>query len=69
MMRALKRFCAFGYDLLFGDDWVQALGVVVAVSVTAILVAHGVNAWWLLPIAMVVLLVESLARAIRRSRP
>jgi hypothetical protein len=29
---------------------------------------HGVNAWWLMPIAAVVVLAGSLGRAIRRLR-
>jgi hydrogenase/urease accessory protein HupE len=64
----LKRFCRFWYDFFFGDDWIQALGVVVAVGITALLVAGGVNAWWLMPTAMVALLVESLLRAARAPR-
>jgi hypothetical protein len=64
-MRAIKRFGLFWYDFFFGDDWIQAVGVVVAVVATALLVANGVNAWWLMPVAMVALLVESLLRAAR----
>jgi hypothetical protein len=67
-MRALKRFCQFWYDFFFGDDWIQALGVVIAVSTTALLVAAGVNAWWLMPTVTVALLVESLLRAARATK-
>lgn len=67
-MATLKRFCWFWYDFFFGDDWIQALGVVVAVSATALLVAHDVNAWWLMPAATVALLVESLVRAVRATK-
>jgi len=67
-MRALKRFSRFWYDFFFGDDWIQAAGVVIAVSTTAVLVAAGVNAWWLMPTATVALLVESLLRAARASK-
>jgi hypothetical protein len=67
-MRVLKRFCLFWYDFFFGDDWVQALGVIVAVTATALLVAAGVNAWWLMPAAMVALLTESLMRAMRTAK-
>ena len=64
-MRAIRRFLLFWYDFFFGDDWIQAAGVVVAVSATAVLVANGINAWWLIPLAVAGLLVESLVRATR----
>jgi hypothetical protein len=67
-MQAIKRFCSFWYDFFFGDDWVQAAGVIVAVTLTALLVAKGVNAWWLMPLAMAALLVESLLRAVRATK-
>ena len=38
-MRAIRRFLFFWYDFFFGDDWIQAAGVVVAVSAT-VLVAN-----------------------------
>jgi hypothetical protein len=64
-MHTIRRFLRFWYDFFFGDDWIQAVGVVVAVSTTALLVANGINAWWLLPLAAAGLLVESLVRATR----
>jgi hypothetical protein len=67
-MRVLRRFFRFWYDFFFGDDWIQAVGVVVAVSATALLVANGVNAWWLMPVAAAALLVESLLRAARATK-
>ena len=68
-MRAIRRFLLFWYDFFFGDDWILAVGVVAAVSATAALVANGINAWWLLPLAAAALLVESLVRATRASKP
>jgi hypothetical protein len=67
-MRAVRRFCRFWYDFFFGDDWIQAVGVVAAVGATVALVAMGINAWWLMPAAAIALLVESLARATRTSK-
>jgi hypothetical protein len=64
-MRAIRRFVLFWYDFFFGDDWIQAAGVIVAVAATALLVANGINAWWLMPLAAAGLLVESLVRATR----
>ena len=54
------RFLRFWSDFLIGDDWTIALGVVLAVAVTALLAGAGVAAWWLPPIAVVVLLGRSL---------
>jgi hypothetical protein len=64
-MGAIRRFLLFWYDFFFGDDWIQAAGVIVAVAITALLVANGINAWWLMPLAAAGLLVESLVRATR----
>jgi hypothetical protein len=63
-MRALKSFGKFWYDLVIGDDWQVAALAVVALAVTALLVhAAGVNAWWLLPLAVLATLAWSLYRA------
>lgn len=53
------------WDFVVGDDWVTALGVVVALGVTAILAGAGGTAWWLMPVAVIALLVLSLRRAAR----
>lgn len=53
------------WDFVVGDDWVTALGAVVALGVTAVLAGAGVNAWWLMPVAVAGLLVMSLLRASR----
>jgi hypothetical protein len=66
LMRRLRGFGAFWYDFVVGDDWRIALGVVLALGATAGLVAAGVDAWWLPPAAVVVLLALSLHRAVRR---
>jgi hypothetical protein len=66
-MRALRSFVAFWYDFIVGDDWTVAVGIVVALVATAVLVHEGSAAWWLMPIAVVALLVLSLVRAVRRS--
>jgi hypothetical protein len=68
-VRAIRRFLRFWYDFFFGDDWIQAAGVIVAVSTTALLVANGINAWWLMPLAAAGLLVESVMRATRGTKP
>jgi hypothetical protein len=54
------------WDFIVGDDWPTALGVVVAIAITA-LVAHQtrIAAWWVLPVAVSLLLWISVRRAAR----
>lgn len=65
-MRGIRSFLAFWYDFVVGDDPIVFLGVIIALAVTAALVATGVPAWWLLPVAVAGLLAISLRRAVRR---
>jgi hypothetical protein len=67
-MNRLRAFGAFWYDFLVGDDWRVALGVVVSLAACAGLVQAGVDAWWLLPVAVAVLLGLSLRRAVAAAR-
>jgi len=64
-MRRLKAFGRFWWDFVVGDDWRVAALVAVAIAVTAALEAAGVEAWWLLPLAVPLVLWLSLRRAIR----
>jgi hypothetical protein len=64
-MALLKRFLLFWYDFIIGDDWVIAVGVVGALALTAGLARRAAPAWWLMPVAVVVLLAVSLWRATR----
>ena len=64
-MRRIRAFGQFWWDFVVGDDWRSAAGVVVALGVTAALVAAGVNAWWLMPAVVVAVLWLSLRRAAR----
>jgi hypothetical protein len=50
-----------------GDDWTVAAGVVIAFALSALLVRSGVDAWWLMPLAVGALLAFSLWRVARRS--
>ena len=65
--RWVHGFAAFWWDFIVGDDWRVAAGVILAVIATALLAHHGVNAWWLLPLAVLVLLALSLRRAAREA--
>jgi hypothetical protein len=61
----MRRFGRFWWDFVVGDDWMSAVGVGLALAATAGLVAAGINAWWLMPPAVVLVLGVSLARATR----
>jgi hypothetical protein len=67
-MNFIKRFLAFWYDFIVGDDWVVAAGVVVLLAATGAL-AHAnmsTSAWVLMPVGVVVVLAISLRRATAR---
>lgn len=61
-MNVLKRVALAVWSFVVGDDWRVALGVAIAIPGTA-LVARATAAWWVLPIAVIVLLADSLRRA------
>ena len=65
MKAKVRAFLAFGYDFVVGDDWTVALGVVAALGVTYALSQTSAPAWWLAPLAVVLLLGLSLWRAVR----
>ncbi|MBV9023216.1 MAG: hypothetical protein JO362_05335 [Streptomycetaceae bacterium] len=67
-MKWLRSFALFWYDFIVGDDWRVAVGVAVTLAVTAGLAHSGVNAWWLLPVAVAALLGASLWRVVAASR-
>jgi hypothetical protein len=70
MMSKLHAFGAFWYDFIIGDDWTIALGVLVALAVTyGITAVTSLPAWWILPIAMLVVLALRLWRATHHHRP
>jgi hypothetical protein len=64
-VRVTLRFLRSAAGFFIGDDWITAAGVVVAMAVTALLAGAGVRAWWLPPVAVLVLLGRSLRRATR----
>jgi hypothetical protein len=59
----VNRIAAFGrfwWDFVVGDDWVAAVGVIAGLALTAALAA-----WWVLPIAVAIVLTMSVLRAAR----
>ncbi len=61
-VEALGRFL---WDFVVGDDWRIAVAVVVALGITAIVAAAGASAWWILPVATVLVLGLSVWRVAR----
>jgi hypothetical protein len=66
-MKYLRSFGRFWWNFIVGDDWRVALGVAIALALTALLAHEDVNAWWLLPIAVALVLALSLRRAVDES--
>ena len=66
MITRLKAFGAFWYDFVIGDDWRVAAAVVAALAVTYGVSKTSVPAWWILPLAVVIILPMSLWRARRK---
>jgi hypothetical protein len=67
-MTYLKNFLRFWYDFIVGDDWMVAAGVAMALIVSTALAQSDLNAWWVLLMAVVVLLTASICREAHRSR-
>ena len=66
-MSYVVAFGRFWWNFIVGDDWRVAAGIAVALGLTSLLTHEGVNAWWLLPAAIALLLAGSLWRETRRS--
>ena len=61
-MTLVRGFITFWYDFIVGDDWRVAAGVVIALALSALLAQRDFAAWWLMPLATLILLVLSLWR-------
>jgi hypothetical protein len=64
-MRSIKSAAVAVWGFVVGDDWRTAVGVALALALAAAIEHAGVAAWWVLPLAVVVLLALSLRRAMR----
>ncbi len=53
------------WEFVVGDDPFTAFGVVVALGATALIAGAGAPAWWVMPLAALVLLGLSVRRAAR----
>ena len=61
-MRYVLAFGRFWWDFVVGDDWTIAVGVAATLGAVAILDHEGINAWWLLPLAVALLTAISVFR-------
>jgi len=61
-MSYVRAFGRFWWDFIVGDDWRVAAGIVLAIGLTSLLTHRGVNAWWLLPVAVALLLAGAVFR-------
>jgi hypothetical protein len=58
----VRRFARFWWEFLVGDNLPLALGAGATIALTALLVDRGVNAWWLLPVAILGVLTAAVLR-------
>jgi hypothetical protein len=63
-MTVLRRAGLAVWDFVVGDDWRAAVGVVLALGLTALVASLGSDAWWVMVIAVPLLLALSLLRAL-----
>jgi hypothetical protein len=64
-MGRARAFLLGVWEFIVGDDWRTAVGVVVALALTALVADAGIAAWWVMPVAVVGLLALSIRRAAR----
>jgi len=64
-MSRVRAFAAFIWDFVVGDDWRIAVGVVLALVLTALIADTSVAAWWILPVGVAMLLAASVLTATR----
>ena len=64
-MKRVQGFFAGVWEFVVGDDWRTALGVVLALALTALLAGAAISAWWVMPLAVLGLLALSIRRAAR----
>lgn len=64
-MTRIESLLHFLWEFVIGDDWRIAAGVVAALGVTALVAETTVAAWWILPVAVALLLAGSVWHAAR----
>ena len=64
-MTRVRAFLAAVWEFIVGDDWRTAIGVALAIALTALVASAGISAWWVMPLAVLGLLALSIRRAAR----
>jgi hypothetical protein len=64
-MTRVEAFLGGVWEFVVGDDWRTAIGVVLALALTALLASAAIAAWWVMPPAALGLLALSVRRAAR----
>lgn len=64
-MSRLERLALGMWEFVVGEDWRTALGVVVAIALTALATKTTFAAWLVMPVAVLLLLALSIWRALR----
>jgi hypothetical protein len=64
-MTRVKAFALAVWDFVVGDDWRVALGVALALGLTALVASAGISSWWVMPLVVLGLLALSIRRAAR----
>jgi hypothetical protein len=59
----MRRFGRFWWDFVVGDDWRVAVGIAIALGLTALLATTSAPAWLVLPLAVAAVLWLSVRRA------
>ena len=60
-----RKLGAFLWDFVVGDDWVSAAGIILALGATAVMSRSTSSGWWILPLAVIMLLALYLWRTVR----
>jgi hypothetical protein len=55
-MSRLRALAHFLWEFVIGDDWRIAAGVAVALGLTALIAGTDIPAWWVLPLAVALIL-------------
>ena len=63
--QSIKAFGEFWYDFLIGDDWRGTLILILGFLLTHWLYRSGISNWWVVPLAVAVLLPFNLFRVVR----
>jgi len=61
-VKYVRAFLRFWWDFIVGDDWRVAVGIALALGLTAALATTWASAWVVLPLAVAVVLGLSLRR-------